>query len=258
VAFTPKGLALVNVLQPLWRDIQDAVDAIIRGTGTDVLSTIKSMEQLLAETPTSKLVQAQWHARAKQNGDSNGSRSSESGVHIRVITPRDNSRIATIIRAVMTEMGASGPGYSIHDAEVDYMFEAYTTPRSRYFVALYDTHIVGGCGVAPLAQSDPNVCELKKMYVLPEGRNLGVGRVLLDRCLDAARDLGYVRCYLETLHSMHAAQRLYERAGFMPVPAPLGNTGHFSCDAFYIKELQTSKRESPHARATNAQRRQNR
>ena len=237
VALTPKGVALVDVLKPMWEDIQDAVDTLIEQTGIDVLGTVKKMEQLLTETPTSMFVRERWDARAKEATLRNGSSPSKHTMHVRAIDRRDNPRVATIIRTVMREMGASGPGYSIHDVEVDHMSEAYGIPRAAYFVVVLDDRIVGGCGLGPLAGGDPDVCELKKMYVLPAGRGLGVGRMLLDRCLDAAREFGYTRCYLETMQSMQAAQRLYERAGFRTFEGPLGNTGHFSCDAYYVKTL---------------------
>ena len=75
------------------------------------------------------------------------------------------------------------------------------------------------------------------MYFLPELRGLGAGRVLIGRCLDAARQLGYRRCYLETLTGMDAAQALYLKAGFRQIDGPLGGTGHFSCDRYYLREL---------------------
>jgi len=81
------------------------------------------------------------------------------------------------------------------------------------------------------------VCELRKMYFLPELRGRGAGGALIARCLDAARALGFRQCYLETLTGMDAAQRLYEKHGFQRIAGPMGATGHFSCDRFYLREL---------------------
>jgi putative acetyltransferase len=75
------------------------------------------------------------------------------------------------------------------------------------------------------------------MYFLPEARGLGVGQRMLDRCLEAAAKAGYRRCYLETLKHMHQARALYERNGFVRVDKPMGKTGHFGCDAWYVREL---------------------
>ncbi len=156
---------------------------------------------------------------------------------IRPIEPRDDAVIARIIRTVMPEFGADGPGFAIHDAEVNDMHAAYKRPRSAYFVVERDGKVLGGGGVAPLEGGDADVCELRKMYFLPEARGIGAGSAMMLRCLDAARAHGFKRCYLETLTGMDAAQALYRRHGFTALCGPLGGTGHFSCDQFYIREL---------------------
>lgn len=97
--------------------------------------------------------------------------------------------------------------------------------------------MIGGGGVAPLANGEPDVCELRKMYFLPEARGIGAGAAMMQCCLDAARAHGFRRCYLETLAGMDAAQSLYAKSGFVPLCAPMGGTGHFGCDRFFICEL---------------------
>ncbi len=153
---------------------------------------------------------------------------------IRPITPADNAAMASIIRTVMTEFGASGPGFAIHDAEVDSMAESYAAPRCAYFVIERDGVVCGGAGVAPLKD---DVCELRKMYFLPALRGLGAGGAVIARCLEAARAFGYTQCYLETLTGMDVAQHLYAKHGFAALCAPLGNTGHFGCDRFFLRDL---------------------
>jgi putative acetyltransferase len=156
---------------------------------------------------------------------------------IRPIARADNPGVARVIRTVMPEFGASGPGFAIHDPEVDAMFEQYTRPRHAYFVVARGAEVVGGAGVGPLTGADPAICELRKMYFLPEARGRGLGEQLLRRCLDAARELGFKTCYLETLTGMDAAQKLYMKLGFRQICGPLGATGHFSCDRFFSLEL---------------------
>lgn len=156
---------------------------------------------------------------------------------IRPIEPSDDTAIAAIIRAVMPEFGADGEGFAIHDAEVDAMSTAYARPRSAYFVVEVEDKIVGGGGVAPLEHGESDVCELRKMYFLPEARGLGAGHAMIARCLDAARAFGFKRCYLETLTGMDAAQALYRKHGFTPLCAPMGGTGHHGCDRWFIREL---------------------
>ena len=156
---------------------------------------------------------------------------------IRPIQPRDNADIATVIRTVMTAHGADGEGFSIHDAEVDTMYECYAADNAAYFVVERAGRVIGGAGIAPLARGDAQVCELKKMYFLPEARGLGLGREMLDQCLQAARIRGYTLCYIETLATMSAAEQLYRRAGFEPIDAPMGCTGHSGCDRYYTLAL---------------------
>lgn len=159
------------------------------------------------------------------------------GVSIRPIQARDDAAMAAIIRSVMPEFGADGPGFAIHDAEVEHMHAAYAQPRSAYFVVERNGQVLGGGGVAPLSNGDADTCELRKMYFLPAARGIGAGTAMMQRCLETARGFGFRRCYLETLTGMDAAQALYKRSGFTPLCAPLGGTGHFSCDRFYIRLL---------------------
>ncbi|MDE2088004.1 MAG: GNAT family N-acetyltransferase [Xanthomonadaceae bacterium] len=156
---------------------------------------------------------------------------------IRPIEPRDDAAVAAIIRTVMPEFGADGPGFAIHDPEVDGMHAAYTQPRSAYLVVERDGSVVGGAGVAPLVGGEPDVCELRKMYFLPAARGIGAGGAMMERCLDAARGFGFRRCYIETLTGMDAAQALYRRHGFAPLGAPMGGTGHHGCDRYYLRAL---------------------
>jgi putative acetyltransferase len=159
---------------------------------------------------------------------------------LRVIRPNDNTAVAAIIRSVMPEFGACGPGFAINDAEVDCMYETYSRAGSRYFVIDDGARVLGGGGIAPLTNTEPNAeptCELRKMYYLPEARGRGLGRQMIATCLAAARELGFRRCYLETLTSMDAAQHLYKSFGFAPLCSPLGNTGHFSCDRYFLLSL---------------------
>jgi putative acetyltransferase len=156
---------------------------------------------------------------------------------MRPIEPRDDAMIAKIIRTVMPEFGADGPGFAIHDAEVDAMSAAYSRPRSAYFVIEADGAVQGGAGVAPLDGGDADVCELRKMYFLPTLRGRGAGKAAIDRCLEAARGFGFKRCYIETLTGMDAAQRLYLANGFERVGCAMGGTGHHGCDRYYIRTL---------------------
>ena len=156
---------------------------------------------------------------------------------IRKIKPEDNPSVAMIIRTVMPEFGAGGQGFAIHDREVDDMYSAYSGTRASYFVCELRGRVIGGGGVGPLTGGTGDTCELKKMYFLPEGRGKGLGEKLLVECLKEARRLGYEYCYLETFNTMKNAMKLYVRNGFKKINGPMGNTGHFACDFFYLRKL---------------------
>lgn len=157
-------------------------------------------------------------------------------VRLRPIEARDDAAVAALIRTVMPELGAQGPGFAINDPEVDAMSATYRG-RAAYWVVERDGRILGAGGFAPLEGGDAAVCELRKMYFQRELRGLGVGAALLDHLLAEARRYGFTRCYLETLSSMSDARRLYERRGFTRLQAPMGETGHFGCNTFYAREL---------------------
>ena len=160
-----------------------------------------------------------------------------SNFSIRPILADDDAAMAAVIRTVMPEFGATGSGFAISDPEVDWMSRAYSAPRHAYFVLERDGRVLGGAGVAPLAGGGADVCELRKMYFLPEARGSGAGAAMMARCLDAARGFGFTRCYLETLTGMDAAMRLYERSGFRRIDAAMGATGHGGCNRFYLLDL---------------------
>jgi putative acetyltransferase len=156
---------------------------------------------------------------------------------IRPIESKDDQAIADIIRCVMPEFGAIGDGFAINDPEVDWMSRAYSENRCAYFVVVMNGVVTGGGGIAPLIGGDDDTCELRKMYFLPETRGIGAGTAMMAKCLQAAREYGFKRCYLETLDSMKSAQNLYQRSGFNKQCGTMGNTGHGGCDTFYVLEL---------------------
>jgi putative acetyltransferase len=157
----------------------------------------------------------------------------------RPIQPEDDAAVAALIRRVMPEFGADGPGFAIHDPEVDHMSAAYAVRGAAYFVVEDpDGRLVGGGGLAALAGGEAGICELRKMYFLPEARGQGMGERLLRHCLEVAQSLGYRSCYLETLSGMDQAIRLYKKLGFKALCAPMGRTGHGGCDHWFALEFE--------------------
>jgi putative acetyltransferase len=156
---------------------------------------------------------------------------------IREIQKKDNVEIAAIVRNVLMEMGAPKVGTAYADPYLDSLFEVYAVPKAIYFVVENNGKIIGGAGVKQLDNSDENICELQKMYFLPEARGLGLGKKLIDICIEKATEFGFEACYIETMTYMEAAQKLYRKVGFHYLDKPMGNTGHSSCPVWMLKKL---------------------
>lgn len=156
---------------------------------------------------------------------------------IREIKPNDNQQIAKVIRDVLIEFGAPKVGTAYEDKATDEMFETYQKEKSAYFVVEHKKQIIGGVGFALLDGLDGSVCELQKMYFLPIARGKGLGSKLIKSCLNEAKKQGFKQCYLETMPYMDAARALYKKNGFKNLDKPMGNTGHYSCNVWMLKNL---------------------
>lgn len=158
-------------------------------------------------------------------------------ISIREIQQIDNQTIADVIRNVFISDNYPKTGTAFEDPQLDCMFETYQKPKSAYFVIEIEGKIVGGAGISQLQSSDDSICELQKMYFLEVARGKGLGLQMIQICLNKAKELGYQKCYLETLPEMKNAQKLYQKVGFNYINTPLGSTGHTSCPVWMIKVL---------------------
>jgi putative acetyltransferase len=157
---------------------------------------------------------------------------------IREIELKDNAMLAAVIRNVILEMGAPKVGTAYEDKATDQMFETYQKEKSVYYVVEHQNKVIGGAGVAQLDNFEGKTCELQKMYFLPVARGVGLGAELIAVCLEKAKELGYENCYLETLPYMQAAVKLYKKQGFINLDKPMGNTNHYSCNVWMLKEIK--------------------
>ena len=162
---------------------------------------------------------------------------SKTAIVIREIKTKDDAQVARVIRSVLIEMGVPKVGTAYADEALDKMTATYNTDRSAYFVVDDDGKIIGGGGIAPLENFDGTICELQKMYFLPEARGKGLGAEMMAICLKKAKSFDFKKCYLETLPYMQAATRLYVKSGFESLDGPIGDTGHYSCNVWMIKSI---------------------
>ncbi len=156
---------------------------------------------------------------------------------IREICKADDEQIAKVIRSVLVDLGVPKVGTAYADVALDSMTNTYDKDSSIYFVVEDNGKIIGGAGIAQLENFEGNVCELQKMYFLSEARGKGLGLAMMTQCLKKAKEIGYEKCYLETLPYMKDATKLYKKVGFSNLEKPLGNTGHYSCNVWMIKDL---------------------
>ena len=96
---------------------------------------------------------------------------------------------------------------------------AYAQPQGTLLLALVDGAVAGGCALRPLPETDyADAAEMKRLYVRPMFRGFGLGRLLTEGILDAARMAGYQHVLLDTLDDMESARALYEELGFVEIP----------------------------------------
>jgi putative acetyltransferase len=158
-------------------------------------------------------------------------------MQIRSIEQADNEDIARVIRAVLTEFKANKPGTVYFDPTTDDLFSLFATTHSAYHVLEEQGRIMGGCGIYPTIGLPDGCCELVKLYLLPEARGKGYGKLLIEHCFEAAKKEDFRQVYLETMPELKIAMGLYERCGFRYLDGPLGNSGHYGCDLWMLKAL---------------------
>ena len=137
----------------------------------------------------------------------------------------------------MEEFGVNRPNTVYTDPTTNELFELFQDPRAVYNVAEVDGEIVGGAGIYPTENLPPATCELVKMWLKPSARGIGLGRKLMDLCLQQAAELGFKNVYIESMPELKQAIALYEKTGFEFIPSQLGKSGHTGCALWMFKKL---------------------
>ena len=158
-------------------------------------------------------------------------------IQIRNIEPADNVAIASVIRNALAEFGANKPGTVFFDPTTDHLFELFKAPGSVYYVAEKNGIILGGCGIFPTEALPEKTCELVKLYLDKTARGTGLGKALLLKAMDWAKNNGYEQVYLESMPELSKAVSIYEKVGFEKLNHALGNSGHCGCDIWMLKKL---------------------
>ena len=158
-------------------------------------------------------------------------------ITIRNIEPADNAALANIVRRSLEEFNAAKPGTVYFDPTTDNLYQVFQQERSAYFVVLINNEAAGGAGIYPTENLPVDTCELVKMYLSSAARGKGIGKILMEKCFEAAKEKGFAKIYLETMPELKLAIPMYEKFGFTYLDGAQGNSGHTGCDVWMIKEL---------------------
>lgn len=159
------------------------------------------------------------------------------GIDIRKIKKEDNLPLAKMIRSVFEEHDAPRTGTVYSDPTTDNLYDLFKTNRSVLWVAELDNKIVGCCGIYPTMGLPEKCAELVKFYLHEKSRGQGIGRKLMEKSIESAKEFRYATIYLESFSQFSKAVGIYEKQGFEALEAPMGNSGHTSCNIWMIKKL---------------------
>ncbi len=157
--------------------------------------------------------------------------------NLRPIQQSDDVALGQLIKSVLAEYKANKPGTAYFDESTDHLSAVFEEAASAYWVLEEEGRIIGGAGVFPTAGLPAQTCELVKLYLYPEARGRGFGKILMEKCFESAKKLGYASMYLETMPELNQAVNMYEKMGFEKLRGALGNSGHFGCDIWMLKQL---------------------
>jgi putative acetyltransferase len=156
---------------------------------------------------------------------------------IRPIQENDNAALASMIRTVFREFGIDRPGTVYTDPTTDALFNVFRQSGSAYWVAEEDGEIIGGCGIYPTPGLPEGCAELVKFYLAASYRGRGIGRSLMEKSMQSAKDKGYKQLYLESFPELNKAVSMYVKAGFRELSSPMGNSGHYACTLWMLNDL---------------------
>jgi len=166
-----------------------------------------------------------------------GNRIIKKVMQIRKVKKEDNGFLAKMIRTVFDEYNAPKKGTVYSDPTTDNLFELFQMEKSLLWVAEIENEIVGCCGIYPTTGLPKQCAELVKFYLSASSRGKGIGKLLVEKSIESARELGYTELYLESLPEFSTAISMYERQDFLRLDQPLGESGHSTCNIWMLKEL---------------------
>ncbi len=154
----------------------------------------------------------------------------KNGFTVARLCKEDVPALIAVIQEVRLEYGFK----ELADDGLRDIYDRYASSQNEYYVVKRGSTVVGGAGLGYL---EDEICELKEMYLASQARGLGLGRDLLVKIEKRAKKTGYKQCYIETHDSLYRANSFYQKAGYTSLEKPLGSTGHYWTNRWYLKEL---------------------
>ena len=141
-----------------------------------------------------------------------------------IILPASSPEEMTTVRELFTEY-QQWLNFSLcfqgFDRELATLPGKYSRPRGRLYLAQFERKIAGCIALRPMDEN--GVCEMKRLFVREEFRGKGIGKMLTERIIADAREIGYHVMRLDTLQRMETARTLYANLGFTVIPAYYNN-----------------------------------
>ena len=156
---------------------------------------------------------------------------------LRKVQKSDNEKLAEIIRSCFHDFKVPTAGTVYEDPTTDHLSELFSHENSALFVAEINGEITGCCGTFPTEGLPENCAELVKFYIIKGFRGKGIGKMLMEKSIDFAKNAGFKSIYIESLPKFSTAVSIYEKQGFTYLEKPLGNSGHSGCNLWMIKHL---------------------
>ena len=160
-----------------------------------------------------------------------------SELSIRKVEKNDDQILASVIRATFEEFDAPRKCTVYDDPTTDHLFDLFSREGAVLWVAMENSQIVGCCGVYPTEGLPQKTAELVKFYLNPIARGKGIGKVLMETCINSAKEMGYKELYLESMPQFSTAVNFYKRLGFSMLDTPMGKSGHTSCSIWMLLPL---------------------
>ena len=157
---------------------------------------------------------------------------------VRKVQRSDNSSLAEIIRDAFVEFDAPRTGTVYSEPTTDKLYQLFHNQKDAVlFVAENKTEVLGCCGIYPTKGLESDTAELVKFYLSKASRGKGIGKQLFEQSIEAAKQMGYKKLYIESQPKFNTALGLYEKYNFNYLDQPLGDSGHGNCDIWMLKNL---------------------